>query len=173
MSKNLILKTSRSFSFWLIFFNNCGKIYAVIQVKKLILLYKRILRFLISDIHFYCLFNYLVTVMDIFETNYNYRAHNYFITLVIKFRNYFPSSSHKSLQIGLFGLLPLHKVILTLKEFVTLKESKWFSALVPIYQRDCNAFTKSSFIIHAISWGQWRISFAPMVPSLLYDLKFF
>ena len=30
--------------------------------------------------------------MAIFVTIYNYRAHNYFITIVMKFRNYFPSS---------------------------------------------------------------------------------
>ena len=38
----------------------------------------------------------MVTVADIFATIYNYRAHNYFITIVMKFRNYFPSSSDNS-----------------------------------------------------------------------------
>ena len=54
MSNNLILKTlivskNQSFSFCLIFFDNYGKIYAVILVKNLILLYERILRFIIFD----------------------------------------------------------------------------------------------------------------------------
>ena len=44
----------------------------------------------------YSLYNYLVTVVDIFVTIYNYRAHNYFITIVMKFRNYFPSSTNHS-----------------------------------------------------------------------------
>ena len=34
--------------------------------------------------------------MAIFVTIYTYRAHNYFITIVMKFRNYFPSSSDYS-----------------------------------------------------------------------------
>ena len=67
----------------------------VILVKNLILLYERILRFIIFDNTVYSLFNYLVTVMAIFVTIYNYRAHNYFITIVMKFRNYFPSSSNQ------------------------------------------------------------------------------
>ena len=33
--------------------------------------------------------------MAICVTIYNYRAHNYFITIVMKFRNYFPSSTDK------------------------------------------------------------------------------
>ena len=100
MSNNLILKTlivsqkSKSFSFCLIFFDNYGKIYAVILVKNLILLYERILRYIIFDNTVYSLFNYLVTVMAIFVTIYNYRALNYFIAIVMKFRNYFPSSSY-------------------------------------------------------------------------------
>ena len=56
------------------------------------MLYERILRFIIFDNTVYSLFNYLVTAMAIFVTIYNYRAHNYFITIVMKFRNYFPSS---------------------------------------------------------------------------------
>ena len=32
--------------------------------------------------------------MASFVTIYNYRAHNYFITIVMKFRNYFPSSTN-------------------------------------------------------------------------------
>ena len=36
----------------------------------------------------------MVTVLGIFVTIYNYRAHNYFITIVMKFRNYFPSSNN-------------------------------------------------------------------------------
>ena len=67
----------------------------VILVINLILLYERILRFIIFDNTVYSLFNYLVTVMTIFVTIYNYQAHNYFITIVMKFRNYFPSSNHK------------------------------------------------------------------------------
>ena len=100
ISNNLILKTlivsqkSKFFILFNIFFDNYGKIYAVILVKNLILLYQRILRFIqvIFDNTVYSLFNYLVTVMAIFVTIYNYRAHDYFITIVMKFRNYFPSS---------------------------------------------------------------------------------
>ena len=55
---------------------------------------ERILRFIIFDNTVYSLFNYLVAVMAIFVTIYNYRAHNYFITIVMKFRNYFPSSTN-------------------------------------------------------------------------------
>ena len=102
MSNNLILKTlivsqkSKFFILFNIFFENYGKIYVVILVKNLILLYERILRFIIFDNTVYkSLFNYLVTVMAIFVTIYNYRAHNYFITIVMKFRNYFPSSNDK------------------------------------------------------------------------------
>ena len=99
MSNNLILKTysyhkNHSFSFCLIFFDNYGKIYAVILVKNLIILYERIMRLIIFDNTVYSLFNYLLTVMAIFVTIYNYRAHNYFITIVMKFRNYFPSSNN-------------------------------------------------------------------------------
>ena len=99
MSNNLILQTlivsqkSKFFICFLYFFDNYDKIYAVILVKNLILLYERILRFIIFDNTVYNLFNYLITVKAIFVTIYNYRAHNYFITIVMKFRNYFPSSS--------------------------------------------------------------------------------
>ena len=74
-----------------------ARFFAVILVKNLILLYERILRFIIFDNTVYSLFNYLVTVMAIFVTKfiYNYRAHNYLITIVMKFRNYFPSSTDK------------------------------------------------------------------------------
>ena len=44
--------------------------------------------------------------MSIFVTIYNYRAHNYFITIVMKFRNYFPSSTHQSSH-GRLGAQPL------------------------------------------------------------------
>ena len=50
----------------------------------------------IRSYRFYSLFNYLATVVDIFVTIYNCRAHNYFITIVMKFRNYFSRSTHKS-----------------------------------------------------------------------------
>ena len=98
MSNNLILQTlivSQKSRFFILFniFDNNGKIYAVILVKNLILLYERILRFIIFEYTVYSLFNYLVTVMAIFVTIYNYLAHNYFITIVMKFRNYFPSST--------------------------------------------------------------------------------
>ena len=36
--------------------------------------------------------------MAIFVTIYTYRAHNYFITIVMKFRNYFPSSTDELLE---------------------------------------------------------------------------
>ena len=51
-------------------------------------------------LRFYNLFNYLVTVVGIFVTIYNYKAHNYFITIVMKFRNYFPSSNDILLKYG-------------------------------------------------------------------------
>ena len=53
---------------------------------------------------FYSLFNYLVTVVAIFVTIYNYGAHNYFITIVMKFRNYFPSSTDNAVIVILNAL---------------------------------------------------------------------
>ena len=99
MSNNLILKTlmiSQKSKFIVLintFFDNYGKIYTVKLVKNLILLYKHIRRFIIFDNTFYSSFNYLVTVMANFVTIYHYRAHNYFITIVMKFSNHFPSFS--------------------------------------------------------------------------------
>ena len=72
MSNNLILKTlivsqkSKFFILFNIFVDNYDKIYAVILVKNLILLYERILRFIIFDNIVYSLFNYLVTAIAIF-----------------------------------------------------------------------------------------------------------
>ena len=44
--------------------------------------------------------------MAIFVTIYNYRAHNYFITIVMKFRNYFPSSNdHTTLTVVTLNIL--------------------------------------------------------------------
>ena len=42
----------------------------------------------------YSNFNYLVTVLDIFITIYYYGERNYFITIVMKFDNYFPSFTY-------------------------------------------------------------------------------
>ena len=99
MSNNLVLQTlivSQRSKFVILFniFDNYGKIYAVILVQNLILLYERIMRFIIFEYTVYSLFNYLVTVMAIVVTIYNYRAQNYVITIVMIFRNYFSSSSH-------------------------------------------------------------------------------
>ena len=91
MSNNLILKTlivSQKSKFFILF-NIFGQLW-----QDLVLFYEHILRFIIFDYTVYSLFNYLVTVMTIFVTIYNYRAHSYFITIVMKFRYYFPSSSN-------------------------------------------------------------------------------
>ena len=51
--------------------------------------------------------------MAIFVTIYNYRAHNYFITIVMKFRNYFPSSSNDSFP----GFSPIAQILVHYSEY--------------------------------------------------------
>ena len=102
--------------------------------------------------------------MAIFVTIYNYRAHNYFITKVMKFRNYFPSSNYYYYYQLLVLIIHYHiinqlSIIINYWNYQLLVYSK----LKSLYRYFCLIIIKSKSVMKILfqysttCWMFWQI----------------